>query len=54
MIMSNRNRTFAVTTVTLNKYRLNMQKEITTKTWLGNSVLWNRLYSAGKNKRDYW
>jgi len=26
------------------------EKEITTKTWLGNSVLWNRMYSAGKNK----
>jgi len=25
-----------------------MQKEITTKTWFGNSVLWNRMYSAGK------
>ena len=27
-----------------------MQKEITTKTWFGNSVFWNRMYSAGKNK----
>jgi len=32
---------------------INMQNKITTKTWFGNSVWWNRLYSAGKNKRDY-
>jgi len=30
-----------------------MQKEITTKTWFQNSVLWNRMYSDGKNKRDW-
>jgi len=30
-----------------------MQKEIITKTWLGKCVLCNRLYSVGKNKRDY-
>ena len=32
---------------------INMQKEITNKTWLGNSVLWNRMYGNGRNKRDY-
>ena len=29
-----------------------MQKEITTETWFGNFVLWNRLYGDGKNKMD--
>jgi hypothetical protein len=27
-----------------------MQKEIRAKTWFGNSVLWNRMYSARKEK----
>jgi len=27
-----------------------MQKEIITKTWFENSVLWNRMYSAGKKR----
>jgi hypothetical protein len=29
-----------------------MQIEITVNIWFGNSVLWNRMYSAGENKRD--
>jgi hypothetical protein len=32
---------------------IKMQKEITTSTWLGNSMSWNRVYSVGKKKRDY-
>jgi hypothetical protein len=28
-----------------------MQKEITTETWLGNSVLWNRMYSTVLDKK---
>jgi len=27
-----------------------MQKETTTKPWLGNSVLWNRMNSAGRGE----
>jgi len=52
--MWNRNQCVAVKTSSLNQWWLNMQKEKTSKTWLGNSLLWNRMYSAGINKRDYW
>jgi len=29
-----------------------MQKEMSAKTWLESNVLWNRMYSGGK-ERDY-
>jgi len=47
VITSNHNHSVAVRTLILNQWRLNEQKEITIKSWLGNSVLWNRMYSAG-------